>query len=105
MKEKVTFQTAWIHKYGLRITARCPNTTEVMSAVCQFCETFGPDEDNAPERKRKRTQLVFYYKKPWRSDHMKRHCDTFHSSKFEEFNNLEMNEKKNIFWTKVEEMQ
>jgi hypothetical protein len=30
-----------LENYGIRITARCPMTSEVLSAVCQFCDSFG----------------------------------------------------------------
>jgi hypothetical protein len=31
-----SFQNAWLEKYVIRITARCPMNSEVLSVVCQF---------------------------------------------------------------------
>ncbi len=82
------FQNTWLEKYALRITARCSKTTEVVSVVCQFCETYGTEDDDNPDRKRKRTLNVCFFKKPWRSNHIERHCETFHRSKFAEYGDL-----------------
>ena len=83
------FQNAWLEKYALRSTARCSKTSEVVSVVCQFCESYGAeDDDKNPDRKRKRTSNVCFFKKPWRSDHIKRHCETFHPSRFAEYGDL-----------------
>jgi hypothetical protein len=86
-----------LENYGIRITARCPMTSEVLSAVCQFCDSFGAEDNNNPDCKRKRTSNISYFKKPWPSDHMKRYCDTFHTSRFAAFNSLNTQEKKNFF--------
>ena len=83
--------------YGIRITARCPMTSEVLSAVCQFCDSFVAEDSNNPDHKWKRTSNIWYFKKPWQSDHMKCHCDTFHPSRFAAFNSLNTQEKKNFF--------
>jgi hypothetical protein len=83
--------------YGIRITARCPMTSEVLSAVCQFCDSFVAEDSNNPDHKWKRTSNIWYFKKPWQSDHMKCHCDTFHPSRFAEFNSLNTQEKKKFF--------
>ena len=92
-----SFQNAWLENYGIRITARCPMTSEVLSAVCQFCDSFGAEDNNNPDCKRKRTSNICYFKKPWQSDHMKRHCETFHPSRFAAFNSLSTQDKKNFF--------
>jgi hypothetical protein len=98
-KAKVkSFQNAWLEKYALRITARCSKTTEVVSAVCQLCETYGTEDDDNPDRKRKRTLNVCFFKKPWRSDHMKRHCETFHRIKFAEYGSLTTDAERSHFF-------
>jgi hypothetical protein len=60
-----SFQNAWLKNYGIRITARCPMTSEVLSAVCQFCESLGAEDDNKPDCKQIRTSNACYFKKPW----------------------------------------
>ena len=90
-------QNACLETYDIRVTAKCPMTSEVMSAVCQFCDSFGAEDNNNSDCKWKRTSKVCYFKKPWESDHMKHHCDTFHPSRFAEFNSLNTQEKKKFF--------
>ena len=72
-------------------------TSEVLSAVCQFCDSFGAEGNNNPDCKWKRTSNTCYFKKPWQSDHMKHHCDTFHQSRFAAFSSLNTQEKKIFF--------
>jgi hypothetical protein len=48
-----SFQNAWLENYVIRITARCPMTIEVLSAVCQFCDSFGAEDNNNPYHKQK----------------------------------------------------
>ena len=91
------FQNAWLESYGIRIIARCPMTSEVLSAVCQFCDSFGAEDNNNPDCKQKRTSKVSYFKNPWQSDHMKHHCDTFHPSRFATVYSLRTQEKKKFF--------
>jgi hypothetical protein len=83
VNEKVKpFQNVWLENYGIRIIARSPITSEVLSAECQFCDSFGAEDNNNPDHKWKKDIQFMLLEKPWQSDHMKRHCDTFHPSSF-----------------------
>ena len=97
-KKVKAFQNTWLERYGLRITARCPKTSEALSVVCQLCESYGAEDDDNPDRKRKRTGNVCFFKKPWRSDHMKRHCETFHPSRFAAYRDLKTDEQRIDFF-------
>jgi hypothetical protein len=92
-----SFQNAWLENYGIRITASFPMTSEVLSAVYQFCDSFGAEDNNNPDCKQKRTSSICYFKKPWQSDHMMCHCDTFHPSRFGTLNSLNIQKENNFF--------
>ena len=59
-----SFQNLWLESYGIRIIARCPITSEMLSAMCQFCDSFGAEDNDNPDHKQKRTSSVCYFKKP-----------------------------------------
>ena len=101
-KKVKAFQNTWLERYGLRLTARCPKTSEALSVVCQLCESYGAEDDNNPDRKRKRTGNVCSFKKPWRIDHMKRHCETFHPSGFAAFCDLKTDQQRIDFFKPCE---
>ena len=91
-----SLQNALLEYYGIRMTARCPMTSEVVSAVWQFCDSFSTEDNNNPDHKQNRTSNIHYFKKPWQSDHMKCHCNTFHPSRFTALNSLNTQEKRTI---------
>ena len=89
-----SLQNALLENYGIRMTARFPMTSELLSAVWQFCDSFGAEDNNNPDHKQKRTSNKCYLKKPWQSDHMKCHCNTFPPSRFTALNSLNTQEKR-----------
>ena len=68
------FKAKWEIECGIRVTYRDSNTSDVVAAICMFCQTFGKDApgDN-DSRKRKRSTNIQRYKAPWRTDKMKDH--------------------------------
>jgi hypothetical protein len=98
-KTKVkAFQQAWCLKYGIRVTARCPQSGVVMSAKCLFCERFGKDEnDEGSNRKRKRTSNISYFRAPWRGDNIQKHMKEQHSVKFSEYLDAPVEVQKSFF--------
>jgi hypothetical protein len=95
-KHEVGFQHEWLILYGLQITARDPKTSEVVSIKCRFCE-FGRDYAENEERKRKKTNHVKFYNKPWRSDNMKRHVIEQHQNRYADYSKLCGAAKKRLF--------
>ena len=75
----------WQEKFGVVPFARDPESGEVLSAICLFCKAFGREEATEEDRKRKRTKSVKYFSAPWRSDHLRKHIETQHTLKYEEF--------------------
>ena len=68
------FKEKWQIDCGVRILTRNTVTNEVESIVCMFCKTFGKEEpEDADKRKRKRSQNVQKFTAPWRTDLMKKH--------------------------------
>jgi hypothetical protein len=91
-----TFQQEWILKYGLEVSTRDPSTSNVTSALCKFCSQFGREDEDAEERKRKRTTNVKYFSYPWRSDNFSSHLKLQHTTKWNEYNCLSFEEKRNF---------
>lgn len=80
-----TYQASHSSKYGLKISARHPGTSHVISAVCRFCTVFGREENVGG--KRARTANVKYFS-TFRTDGYKRHLTSAHSEKWEEYKTL-----------------
>ncbi|KAH9270730.1 hypothetical protein BASA83_007090 [Batrachochytrium salamandrivorans] len=58
-KKSLKFQTSHEEKFGLKITARDPESGLVSSCVCRFCLMFGREEKVGA--KRKATSRVKYF--------------------------------------------
>ncbi|MEL7520150.1 MAG: hypothetical protein AAGJ80_00800 [Cyanobacteria bacterium J06553_1] len=87
------------------MSTRDPATRDVTSAVCRMCKQFGREDnrrdDDSKALKRKRTVCVKYYSRPWRADNIKRHLELQHSSKWEEYCSLSVQEKESYFSTRL----
>ena len=92
------FKDKWLLECAIEVTARDIMTSKPTSAVCKFCKTFGKEEpaDN-DTRKRKRSQNIQLFKKPWRADKMKEHHNRMHKTKWEEYQTLSNMDKKSYF--------
>lgn len=86
--------------YGLEIAAR-DVTNEVTSVRCRFCVNFGKEDGNSEARKRKLTDNIKYFRKPFRVDNYKSHLKV-HSNKWIEYNSCSLDEKKRFFGTPTE---
>jgi hypothetical protein len=73
-----TFQQKWCSLYGLKVTAREASSGRVYTVECRFCQSFGKG-DTLSDPKRRRTESIKMFSKPWRSDHMKAHVQEQHS--------------------------
>ena len=89
-------------QYGLEIASRNANTKEVDSVRCKFCLFFGKEGRKAPSsapesiRKRKVTDNIKYFTRPFRVDNYKSHLRT-HTAKWAEYQVLPSHEKEAFF--------
>ena len=92
------FKHKWILECAIEVTARDPETSKPVSAVCKFCRTFGKEEPHDNEqRKCKRSKNIQLFKKPWRADKMKEHHKKMHSAQWERYQQLSDMEKKAFY--------
>ena len=85
-------------KYGLAIASRDPKTSEIVSIRCRFCEYGRDAKESDCDRKRKRTERVKYYQRPWRKDNIERHLKDQHSKLYQEYVGLESHEERIKFF-------
>jgi len=96
-RSRVTpFKEEHLLEYGLEIAFRNSTTKEVDSVCCKFCIAFGKEGASTAARKRKVTDNIKYFKRPFRSDNYKSHLKT-HSEKWAEYQALNDQEKRVFF--------
>lgn len=105
-KKRITpFNEAHALEYGLEIASRSASTKQVDSVRCKFCIYFGKEgrkaspvssATTASARKRKVTENIKYFTRPFRVDNYKSHLKT-HSVKWAEYQPLSNEEKKAFF--------
>ena len=94
-KDALKFHQDWEVKYAVQICTRDrPVSKDVTSVVCLLCTNFGRDNDNTPDRKRKRTSNDKYHVAPWRSDNFVSHLRKQRATMWEEYKKLTHKEKK-----------
>jgi hypothetical protein len=91
-----TFQQKWRSLYGLKVTAREASSGRVITVECRFCRSSGKD-DTRSDPKRRRTESIKVFSKPWRSEHMKAHVQEQHSIKYDEYAELSDERMKTFF--------
>jgi hypothetical protein len=84
--------------YGLLIKIRDPQSSVVTSVACRFCIAFGKEESIG--RKRKATSNVKYFN-TFREDHYVSHLVGQHPTKWNEYKELQSEDERNAFFTKV----
>ena len=94
------FNEDHIVEYGLEIATKSANTNQVDSVRCKFCIVFGKEGSSfaSGTRKRKVTENIKYFRRPFCVDNYKSHLKT-HSVKFAEYQALTNAEKKVFFNT------
>ena len=97
-KAVAKFQPSHAVHYGLKVSARHPTSSQVSSAMCRFCATFGRDENVGG--KRARTNNVKYFT-TFRTDGYKRHLSTAHSEYWAEYQKIPTSEGKEQFFKNV----
>jgi hypothetical protein len=83
----------------VQICTRDPVSKDVMSVECLLCTYFGRDNDDTPDRKRKRTSNDIYNVAPWRSGNFINYLCKQHATMWEEYKKLTHEEKKSFFVT------
>ena len=83
-------------EYGLEVASRNPTTKEVDSVRCKFCIAFGKEGASTAARKRKVTDNIKYFTRPFRADNYKSHLKT-HKEKWAEYQALKDQEKRVFF--------
>ena len=94
-KAVATFVPCHEAKFCLKITARDKSTGKVSSVCCHLCTTFGQEENVGG--KRKCTSNVKYFS-TFRSENYRRHHESAHKTKWEEYQKLDSQEDREKFF-------
>ena len=82
------------HDYAVRVTQR--NAESVVVAVeCLFCVYFG--RESKVGAKRKKTENIKYFSRPFRADNYRQHHVTQHPQRWEQYQEANHEEKKRFF--------
>lgn len=97
-KKRTGFQPQWLSKFALRVASVDPETANVQTLACRFCETFGREKVPLAAAadgtaKRRRTTNVKQFKAPWRSDNIAHHARDQHERRFNEYQALTDSQK------------
>ncbi|KAH6582640.1 hypothetical protein BASA60_001827 [Batrachochytrium salamandrivorans] len=98
-KKSLKFQTSHEEKFGLKITARDPESGLVSSCVCRFCLMFGREEKVGA--KRKATSRVKYFD-CFRTDNYIQHLQQQHQWKWAEYDKLQSSAERDMFFNDVQ---
>ena len=96
-----TFQSNHEVEFGLKIVGVDPKSRVVCSIQCQFCVYTGHETLNLDARKRKATDHVKFWSKPFRPELYRKHLNSQHSSHWKQYQLLNSDEKKAYFDDKV----
>ncbi|CAI5710255.1 unnamed protein product [Hyaloperonospora brassicae] len=87
--------------YGLSIASRDAATSEVVSVNCLFCIHFGREDTDTStaqeERKRRRTENIKSFTKPFRTDNYVHHFSRQHKARWDQFKILARDQKATFF--------
>ena len=92
---KTPFQPKHVLQYGLHITARDPQSSEVVAVRCQFCVCFGREGS----AKKSSTSWTFEGP-PFRTDNYTQHHRLNHKSRWEEYQKMSPEENRNTLMFK-----
>jgi len=70
------FKDEHLLEYGLEVASRNSTTKGVDSVRCKFCITVGKEGASTAARKRKVTDNIKYFTRPFRFDNYKSHLKT-----------------------------
>jgi len=98
---KPRFLTEHVSFYGLKITERCPNTSEVVSVRCQFCVYYGPETDPEKHHQRAMKTTKMTWTNCFRADRYKEHHKSTHPFIWETYQASSYDEKLQFFDSKI----
>eukprot|EP00644_Phytophthora_capsici_P018396 jgi/Phyca11/130140/e_gw1.91.125.1 len=94
-KRLAPFRAKYAVELGLRVQDRDPETNDVLSATCLFCQLFG--RENKPGAQRRPTEKVAVFKPPFRKDSIQIHHGSQHPNKWAEYCALSSDDSKRAF--------
>ena len=98
MRGNDDFKTKWLLECAIEITMQDKCSGKTLGAVCMFCKTFGKDEpSDSSNQKRKRSESIQLFKKPWRADKMKEHNKRMRAERWSLYQGLSQMEKRAYF--------
>ncbi|KAG6955514.1 hypothetical protein JG688_00011913, partial [Phytophthora aleatoria] len=95
-KRHAPFRPKYGVELGLRVQDRDPDTSEVLTASCLFCQLFG--RENKPGAQRRATEKVAVFKPPFRKDSIQIHHVGQHPTKWTEYCALSSDDSKRAFF-------
>ncbi|KAL3660498.1 hypothetical protein V7S43_014643 [Phytophthora oleae] len=95
-KRLAPFRAKYGVELGLRVQDRDPETNEVLTATCLFCQLFG--RENKPGAQRRPTEKVAVFKPPFRKDSIQIHHVGQHPSKWAEYCALSSDDSRRAFF-------
>ncbi|KAF4032092.1 hypothetical protein GN244_ATG16015 [Phytophthora infestans] len=95
-KRQAPFRPKYGVELGLRVGDRDPDTSEVLTATCLFCQLFG--RENKPGAQRRATEKVAVFKPPFRKDSIQIHHVGQHPTKWAEYCALSSDDSKRAFF-------
>ena len=93
-QKKANFNMEHELLYGLKVSERKSETSEVCSVQCQFCIYFG--KESKPGAKRERTANTKFFTN-CKTDNYTSHLDSQHSERWKEYKTLSSAEKADYF--------
>ncbi|OWZ18085.1 hypothetical protein PHMEG_0007872 [Phytophthora megakarya] len=95
-KRQAPFKAKYGVELGLRVKERDPDTSEVLTATCLFCQLFG--RENKPGAQRRATEKVAMFKLPFRKDSIQIHHVGQHPTKWAEYCALSSADSKRAYF-------
>ncbi|RLN74225.1 hypothetical protein BBJ28_00000596 [Nothophytophthora sp. Chile5] len=95
-KRRAPFKPKYGVQLGLRVGERDPNTQEVLTASCLFCQLFGREGKAGAQRRA--TEKVAVFKPPFRKDSIRHHHTTQHPRRWAEYGALLSDDSKRAFF-------
>jgi len=91
------YKEGYDERFGIRITTWNGDKRNVTSCVCQFCESFGRENEDVgssqTSRQRKKTENTKHFKNAFRPENIRKHMAEQHPKKWKEYQDAYANRK------------